>query len=360
MNNLLHAIHTALENIPNATDPAAPFRHLFLKHLGWSAPGPAPSVPIRAPAPLNATLHLAPVAQLGGLPVFHLPWPEATLPTLTARRAVHRALAPNFIEHLLCYTSADRRQIAFTWARRRPDGKIELRTLPYEVGSPARTTVERLALLSFSLQELDRYPDATPPSTAVIDKLDTAFSVEAVTHEFFEDYKKVFADLQSRLTQATRDKAWAHDYALQLLNRLMFLYFIQRKRWISNNPRFLADFWQAYKASGQPKDSFFENWLSVLFFEAFNKKFHGGHRHFPQNIFSALMAAPYLNGGLFTQNKLDDAYNPKLSDDFFAILFDNFDGTTPGFFERYNFTIAESTPLDIEVAVDPEMIGKVY
>ncbi|GIV57077.1 MAG: hypothetical protein KatS3mg040_1845 [Candidatus Kapaibacterium sp.] len=140
----------------------------------------------------------------------------------------------------------------------------------------------------------------------------------------------------------------------------MFLYFIQRKGWLGDNPRFIAEFWRAYKASNQPNNSFFERWLSVLFFEAFNNNFHGGHRQFPDAIRSALQLAPYLNGGLFTRNQLDDAYSVTLPDAFFATLFDTFDGSSPGFLERYNFTIAESTPLDIEVAVDPEMIGKVY
>lgn len=141
---------------------------------------------------------------------------------------------------------------------------------------------------------------------------------------------------------------------------MLFLYFIQRKRWLGNNPNFLADFWRAYKASGQPQDTFFERWLSVLFFEAFNNRFHGGHTQFPEAIRNALALAPYLNGGLFSRNRLDNAHDPKLPDAFFALLFDHFDGTSPGFLERYNFTITESTPLDLEVAVDPEMIGKVY
>jgi hypothetical protein len=47
-------------------------------------------------------------------------------------------------------------------------------------------------------------------------------------------------------------------------------------------------------------------------------------------------------------------------DTVFEMLFDRFDGQTPGFLERYNFTITEDTPFDQEVAVDPEMIGKVY
>jgi adenine-specific DNA-methyltransferase len=227
-----------------------------------------------------------PVAQMSGLPVYCVEWPQDKLPGVTARRAVQKALASVSAEHVVCYITRDGRQLAFTWARRRSDGKIELRTLPYEVGSPARTTIERLAEMAFSLNELEA---GEPPVTAVVDKLNAAFSVEAVTQQFFADYQRIFADLQRRLLDAlppqqrsVEAKVWAHDYALQLLNRLMFLYFIQRKGWLGDNPRFLRHFWESYKRSGQPRDSFFSQWLRVLFFEAFNNKFHGGHRHFPE------------------------------------------------------------------------------
>lgn len=354
MNDLLKKISNQL----NTTPLAKQLTTLFCETLHWGAPrGLTPRL-LQVAAPVGQTLTAHPVAQLSGLPVFRVDWPENRLPGVTARRAVQRALAPFHAEHLLCYITCDGRQVAFTWARKRPDGKTELRALPYEVGSPARTTIERLGELAFSLDELG--PTGEPPITVVIDKLTAAFSVEAVTKQFFEDYKKAFADLQGRLVKATGDKVWAHDYALQLLNRLMFLYFIQRKRWLGDNPRFLADFWKAYKNSGQPQDSFFHRWLSILFFEAFNNKFHGGHHHFPEDIRNALQMAPYLNGGLFTRNQLDGKYPVEIPDEFFASLFDVFNGSTPGFLERYNFTIAESTPLDIEVAVDPEMIGKVY
>jgi hypothetical protein len=140
----------------------------------------------------------------------------------------------------------------------------------------------------------------------------------------------------------------------------MFLYFIQRKGWLGDNPQFLRHFWESYKRSEQPRDSFFSQWLRVLFFEAFNNKFHGGHRHFPEDIRRVLQLAPFLNGGLFRENQLDTAYAVNPPDEFFEQLFDRFNDSTPGFLERYNFTIAESTPFDVEVAVDPEMIGKVY
>ena len=181
---------------------------------------------------------------------------------------------------------------------------------------------------------------------------DKAFDVEAVTKQFFENYKSVFQCLQDDLADQTNDKQWAHDYALQFLNRCMFLYFIQRKRWLGNDTEFLKTFWESYRTSNQPVDSFVERWLNVMFFEAFNNKFHGGHRQFPDEIRRALSSAPYLNGGLFTENDLDDRHNFQISDSRFKAIFN--------FLESYNFTIAEDSPLDQEVAVDPEMIGKVY
>ena len=179
-----------------------------------------------------------------------------------------------------------------------------------------------------------------------------AFNVEAVTKQFFEDYQSVFHDLQDDLTRQTADRRWAHDYALQFLNRCMFLYFIQRKRWLGEDTEFLRSFWESYQATSEQADLFVGRWLNVLFFEAFNNKFHGGHRHFPDQIREALALAPYLNGGLFTENALDGEYDFQISDQRFEGIFD--------FLENYNFTIAEDSPLDQEVAVDPEMIGKVY
>ena len=354
MSDFLKRIQSCLESGRLAED----LTPLFCETLHWGAPRGLMPRPLQVGEPFGKTLTAHPVAQLSGLPVFRIDWPENRLPGVTARRAVHRALASVYAEHLLCYITADGRRAAFTWAFKRPNGKTELRTLVYEVGSPARTTIEQLGELAFSLEELE--PTGEPPITRVIDKLTAAFSVEAVTKQFFEDYKKVFADLQERLTEATGDRVWAHDYALQLLNRLMFLYFIQHKRWLGDDPRFLANFWGAYKKFRQHEDNFYSGWLSAMFFKAFNNEFDDEDERFPQEILNVLRGAPYLNGGLFTRNRLDLAYDVSIPDEFFESLFDYFRGSAPGFLERYNFTITESTPLDIEVAVDPEMIGKVY
>jgi hypothetical protein len=361
MTSTLDHIRNKLE----AKHPAEELPSLFCEVLNWGHPPDLKQRQLKLSAPISREVTAVLVAQMSDLPVYCVNWPDDKLPGTTARRAVQKALAP--ARHLVCYVTQDGRQLAFTWARQRSDDKIELRTLPYEVGSPARTTLERLALLHFSLAELGQYLHAAPPITAVVDKLNAAFSVEAVTQQFFADYRHIFADLQQQLLDAlppqqrsVEAEVWAHDYALQLLNRLMFLYFIQRKGWLGDTPHFLRHFWERYKRSGQPGNTFFSQWLRVLFFEAFNNKFHGEHRHFPKDILEALQLAPYLNGGLFSENRLDQAYAVNLPDEFFVQIFDAFNGSTPGFLERYNFTIAESTPFDVEVAVDPEMIGKVY
>lgn len=215
-----------------------------------------------------------------------------------------------------------------------------------------RTAAERIALLDPTALGVDLFGVSL---LAIQEQHEKAFDVEAVTDAFFKAYLQVFQRLQTELFEQTDDLAWAHDYALQTLNRIMFLYFVQRKRWLGDNPDFIADFWRAYRRQAQGSDTFFEDWLQVLFFEAFNNRFQAGRgdrQHFPENIRQALAMAPYLNGGLFERNDLDRKYAVHLGDDLFASIFN--------FFEGYNFTISEDTPLDQEVAVDPEMIGKVY
>ena len=217
---------------------------------------------------------------------------------------------------------------------------------PYE---KLRTASERIAMLD--LASISPDPEGLSP-LAIQTGHEKAFDVEAVTKQFFEDYQSVFYDLQDDLADQTADHRWAHDYALQFLNRCMFLYFIQRKRWLGEDTEFLRSFWESYRSVDEPVDSFVNRWLNILFFEAFNNKFHGGHRHFPDQIREALALAPYLNGGLFTENALDGEHDFRISDQRFDGIFE--------FLEKYNFTIAEDSPLDQEVAVDPEMIGKVY
>ena len=218
-----------------------------------------------------------------------------------------------------------------------------------------RTAAERIAMLDLAeLGEQDIFFESSELLTALEIRKghEEAFNVEAVTEAFFEDYKGIFRQLQDELYQQTYDAKWSHDCAQQFLSRCLFLYFVQRKRWLGGDTDFLYTFWEAYRRSSEPTDTFVKKWLNVLFFEAFNNRACGGYRYFPTKIREILQFAPYLNGGLFRKNDLDTDYLVNVADDLWEKIF--------GFFEGYNFTIAEDTPFDQEVAVDPEMIGKVY
>ena len=230
----------------------------------------------------------------------------------------------------------------------RPERRRVFRRISVGPDERLRTAAERITMLDVQggqLAMLGRSP------LEIQRQHDEAFNVEKVTAAFFEGYKAAYSALRKDLEAQTGDAVWAHDYALQFLNRIMFLYFIQRKRWLGEDLEFLKTFWDAYRSSKGPADSFFRRWLSVLFFEAFNNRF-GPKQHFSKEINEALQLAPYLNGGLFERNELDRKHDHSVSDELFGSIFE--------FFEGYNFTIAEDSPLDQEVAVDPEMIGKVY
>jgi hypothetical protein len=198
-----------------------------------------------------------------------------------------------------------------------------------------------------------------------------AFRVERVTEQFFEDYSYVFKEIQQYLSETHRDNSpsFARDYTHELLNRIMFIYFIARKGWLlgpSGNPDrdFMRHFFEAYRET-RARDAFHQDWLNVLFFEAFNGRWQNRAEYlkrFPEWLINSLARAPFLNGGLYSKRPgLDDCLRETIPDRFFELLFEErADGTTPGLFERYNFTVVESGRFDEEVAVDPEMLGMVY
>jgi type I restriction-modification system DNA methylase subunit len=274
---------------------------------------------------------------------------------LTEERPIVLKLLEEQLEGLFIFSNAAQSQWHFvnvkqdnTQSRRRLFRRIT-------IGQEERLRIasERLALLDLAKRE-----DAS--RLEIRNLHERAFDVEAVTDKFFQAYRNLFRFLQKDLTMQTSDADWAHDYALQFLNRCMFLYFLQRKGWLGNDREFLQSFWESYRKPDDEhkssveyqKDTFFEFWLQVLFFEAFNKQFLHSRTYFPKHINSILAQAPYLNGGLLAKNDLDKKYTFSITDGRFQQVFD--------FLQGYNFTIAEDSPLDQEVAVDPEMIGKVY
>jgi len=195
--------------------------------------------------------------------------------------------------------------------------------------------------------------EGTDEPSFIYKTLKEALSVEKVSKIFFEDYKTIFFKIRNFLLRQNINIKQAHEFSQTLLNRIMFIYFIDKKRWLKHSPKFMKWFWNRYleeKKRNNTEDQFYEKWLKILFLEAFNNRFSHPH-YLPQDVRDALALAPYLNGGLFKKTELD-RLPVNISDKFIEDILN--------FFEKYNFTIREDLPLDVEVAVDPQMIGYVY
>lgn len=225
-------------------------------------------------------------------------------------------------------------------------------------------------------------------------QLENAFSIEIVTKEFFERYRELFGSLVEELHKiAGTDKkvkaefqegAYLYDqedisdtekyekfvvnFAKKLLGQIVFLYFLQKKGWFGvpkgqdwgeGDKRFLRNL---FIEAEKDNKNYFNDYLEPLFYDALAiDRSHIDHwiDQFQCNI-------PFLNGGLFDPiggyawQKTDINLSNK--------IFSNSDKTKQGdvgtgildVFDRYNFTVKEDEPLEKDVAVDPEMLGKVF
>lgn len=205
---------------------------------------------------------------------------------------------------------------------------------------PSRTACE------FNLPDL-AWPDDGISADDWIAQWAAAFDVEKVTKRFYEDYARTFGLVEKLIAKhaglGTGDEL--RMFTQTLLNRLMFLRFIERKGWLIFDER--KDYLRALHEAGPiGRRSFYQTRLRPLFFEGLAVD---GKRK-PE----AVGNVPFLNGGLFEEGALDKKAKD-IPDEAFAPIIG-----PDGLFYRYNFTVEESTPLDIEVAVDPEMLGKVF
>ena len=195
-----------------------------------------------------------------------------------------------------------------------------------------------------------------------------AWDVEGLTDEFYTEFVKVF-DAVKLATVHPGGEEKKHAYVQQLLNRLLFIAFIERMGWLKT-PEGDSDYLHAQWVRFQDRESYaqiedkslipatFNGLLGWLFFRGLDdpKGVNPGDQLFP-----ILGEVPYLNGGLFSEEADLDVSGVTVFDEVFErILGEKRPGFDGGLFRRFNFTVTESTPLDQEVAVDPEMLGTIF
>ena len=243
------------------------------------------------------------------------------------------------------------------------------RRYSYLVGEDEECHTAQTRFLSLLQNTTDR------PTLAHIEE---AFSVESVTKEFFCEYARLFEDTEAALAAVVkRDKTIRDDFkakgvssvdfAKKLLGQIVFLYFIQKKGWLGvakggkwgDGPRnFLR---QLADRAVREKKCLFNDVLEPLFYDTLATD--RGHDAWCKAFECRI---PFLNGGLFEPLAGYDWEKTEI--DLPNVLFTNQMRTEAGdvgdgildVFDRYNFTVNEAEPLEKEVAIDPEMLGKVF
>ncbi len=200
-----------------------------------------------------------------------------------------------------------------------------------------------------------------------------AFSIEKVTDEFYEQYKELYLKLtESASLTETLEKEGLDPvrFVKKLLGQIVFLYFLQKKGWLGvpmnqkmgqGSKRFLRDKFEDVLEKG---GNYFNDFLRFLFYDALAKEHNDeGIKYYNKRLGCKI---PFLNGGLFEADYENwDTLNLNIDNFLFSNPNEKNKAGDKGtgildVFDRYNFTIREDEPLEKEVAVDPEMLGKVF
>jgi len=346
-----------------AIQRAERLRQLFVEKLDFQ---PArQSLPLRPVAqgtylPPNAEL----VGRLQGVTAAFVPLHIAETDRV---RRLEIDAASNLLQNqlagdiLLVFANTSGSQLHFvypTFKAARPT----LRRMVIERDLPRRTAVHQLASI------WHRWMD----SRDIVLALNAAFDVEAVTGAFFAEYRRVFDAAMGMVRgfgASSQQQAAKRLFVQTLFNRLMFVYFLSRKGWLKfpgyEEPNdYLNGLWHSYqKARQDPQQSeqknFYEHRLKLLFFTGLNNERSADLIRNNPAIYALIGDVPFLNGGLFDRSDIDKRSDIEVPDPAIDLLLRNRPGDY-GLLNRFNFTVMESTPFDIEVAVDPEMLGKVF
>ncbi|MBW7884916.1 MAG: Eco57I restriction-modification methylase domain-containing protein [Caldilineaceae bacterium] len=228
---------------------------------------------------------------------------------------------------------------------------------PYETAGPEqrlRTATERLSLLDVASLS-PRLTGLTP--FVIQNRHDEAFDVEAVTRDFFATYRTVFEEVEREITGLVAEEK--RLFTQRLFNRLLFVVFLERKGWLILDERgdYLHALWEAHQVAVEAgdDDNFYRDRLRLLFFSGLNTPNEVDVVGVNPDGFlqHRIGRVPYLNGGLFEEDATDRNAAVVVPDRAIDLILKRL-------LYHYNFTITESTPLDVEVAVDPEMLGKIF
>jgi len=315
------------------------FNDLFVQQMGWSFPPTEKAVLMEID---GQTYHRQMIAELSGVVVFEITAADGQIPNAATRQAIYKEIAELVRENLLIFLDGNRTQSLWYWVKREGT-KIYPRDHVCIKREPCDLLLSKISALEVDLAELE---EGTPSVIDIAQRLQTGFDVERVTKRFFEDFKqqhieflKVIRGIDNEI-----DRRW---YTSVILNRLMFVYFLQRKGFLDNGRTLYLQ--QKLKESQQRgTDLFYREFLQALFFEGFGKP----QDQRSDNTNALIGDVKYLNGGLFLKHQIEQKYlNIIIPDVAFENIFN--------LFARYSWNL-DDTPEGKENEINPAVLGYIF
>jgi hypothetical protein len=317
------------------------FTKLFIEELGWDRHTNRLDIPVD-----GQVFKLAAVAQKKGMVAFNCDsGADGQPPDHATRRKIERQVSKSVHEHLILYLDKDRTTQIWQWVKREPGKPTACREHHYHKSQSGDALVQKLQAIAFSFEE-----EETLTIVDVTRRARKAFDVERVTKRFYDEFRKQHAAFLKFITgiPVKEDREW---YASVMLNRLMFIYFIQRKGFLDGDHDYLRNRLNRTKQEhGKDKFySFYRYFLLRLFHEGL-----GGKARNPE-LDKLLGRIPYLNGGLFDVHELEkpDRYGKaiQIPDEAFEAIFDYFDDWQWHLDER---------PLRNDKEINPGVLGFIF
>ncbi len=323
------------------------FEDLFTQELGWDHHNDPLNITVD-----ETTYQLTAIAQKRGMVVFECPaevFPPdkggrgiTRIPDYATRRKIQKQVAKSVHEHFIIYTDPEKTTDIWQWVKReqgKPDACREHRYNRAEQSGDS--LIQKLQTIAFTFQEEE--------DLSLIDvtgRVGTAFYAERVTKKFYDRFKKEH-DAFLKFLSGIPDEEMQKWYVSVMLNRLMFIYFIQKKNFLDNDIDYLCT--KLTESQANSTNRYYRDFLCPLFFEGFAKPENERSREMKR----LLGKIPYLNGGIFQQHQLETLHgeNIDIPDKAFEQIFN--------FFEQYDWHL-DDRPLRNDNEINPDVLGYIF
>jgi len=310
------------------------FKKLFIEELGWDHHEGGLDIIVD-----EVTFTLSAIAHKRGLVAYICT--NKDIPPYPLRRKIESKTARSVQEHLIIYTDSKRRLQIWQWVKREAGKPAACREHHYYAHQPGDSLAQKLSAIAFSLEEEE--------GLTIVDitgRVRAGFDVDHLTKRFYDRFKKEHTNFL-KFIGGIPDEHLQRWYASVMLNRLMFIYFIQKKGFLNNDTDYLRNKLRQVKEKG--KNRFYKDFLCPLFFEGFAKE--PAQRSLKIN--TLLGKIPYLNGGIFQQHEIEQLHGKtiNIADKAFEKIF--------GFFDAYQWHLDER-PLRADNEINPDVLGYIF